>query len=341
MKTQAAVLNKQNAPLEIWDLEIPFLQSGQVLVKIAYSGFCRTQLNEIHGLKGYDRFIPHTLGHEGSGVVEAIGPDVKKVKEGDRVVLSWIKGQGADISQCKYGIVNSGAISTFMTHAVISENRVVPIPHKMPLREAALLGCTLPTGGGVVKNEMQLEAGSSFAFFGAGGVGLSALLMAKDARASLRIAIDINESKLIRASNCGATHLINALHRDPVSAIFEITSGEGVDYVLESAGQRQAMEQAFRSLKVQGGLCVLAGNLSQGESISIDPFELICGKKMIGTWGGNSNIDRDVPYYVDLYLKGRIDLSCLITHEVPLIHINELISDLESDLVGRGLVRCS
>lgn len=163
MKTQAAVLTKLKAPLAIWELEIPELKSGQVLVKVAYSGLCHSQLNEIKGLKGEDRFIPHTLGHEGSGTVELIGPDVTKVKQGDRVVLSWIKGKGADVSSCRYGVVNSGAISTFMTHAVISENRIIPIPDAMPLKEAALLGCAVPTGAGVVKNEMELQEGESFA----------------------------------------------------------------------------------------------------------------------------------------------------------------------------------
>jgi len=235
MKTKAAVLTKQKAPLEIWELEIPELKAGQVLVKVAYSGLCHSQLNEINGVKGEDKFIPHTLGHEGSGTIEAIGPEVTKVKPGDHVVLSWIKGKGADVPSCRYGNVNSGAISTFMTHAVISENRVIPIPDAMPLKEAALLGCAIPTGAGVVKNEMELQAGESFAVFGSGGIGLSALLAAKGAKADPIIAIDVNETKLNQAISCGATHVINATKQDPVAAILEITKGSGVDYVLSPA----------------------------------------------------------------------------------------------------------
>ncbi|MCH9627853.1 MAG: Aryl-alcohol dehydrogenase [Chlamydiales bacterium] len=340
MKTTAAVLTKQKEPLEIQELTIPELQPGQVLVRVAYSGLCHSQLNEINGLKGEDRFIPHTLGHEGSGVVEAIGPGVSKVKVGDHAVLTWIKGTGADVPGCCYGHVNSGAISTFMTHAVISENRIVPIPKEMPLREAALLGCAIPTGAGVVKNEMKLHEGNSFAVFGSGGVGLSALLAAKGAKAHPIIAVDVSESKLARACACGATHTINAKERDPIAAIFEMTEGAGVDFVFESAGRRDAMEKAFGSLKAPNGLCVLAGNLPKGEQISIDPFELIRGKRIIGTWGGKSAIDQDVAHYVDLFLNKRIDLSQLITHEVPLDQINHLVDELQAGKVGRGLVCC-
>ncbi len=163
MKTKAAVLVNLPSLLEIWEFDSSSLKAGQVLVEMAYSGICHSQLNEIIGLKGEDHFLPHTLGHEGSGVVSEIGRGVSKVKPGDHVVLSWIKGEGQNAPGCQYqsacGEVNSGAISTFLTHAVISENRLVAIPKQMPLREAALLGCAIPTGAGVVRNEMKLQAG--------------------------------------------------------------------------------------------------------------------------------------------------------------------------------------
>lgn len=337
MKTKAAILVKQRAPLEIQELEIPVLKEGQILVKMAYSGLCHSQLNEIKGTKGEDKFLPHTLGHEGSGIVVDIGPKVTKVMTGDHVVCSWIKGQGMDVPNCRYGEVNSGAISTFLTLAVISENRLIPIPKEMPLREAALLGCALPTGAGVVRNEMGVTAGESFALFGAGGVGLSALLAAKAAQAAPIIAIDVHESKLKTALACGATHVVNAALEDPVQAILTITEGRGVDYVFESAGKREAMEKAFCSLKAPG-LCVLAGNLPLGEKIAIDPFDLIRGKRIAGTWGGKSDIDQDVAHYAGLFLRNKIDLSLLITHEYPLDEINTLVSELEKGRVGRGLI---
>ncbi len=335
----AAVLKQTSKPLEIMKLHPPALKRGQLLVQIAYSGLCHTQLNEIFGLKGEDKFLPHTLGHEGSGIVLEVGEGVTKVKAGDHVVLTWLKGSGLDVPSTQYqseiGNVNSGAISTFMEKAIVSENRVVPIPKEMPLREAALLGCAIPTGAGVVKNEMQLKRGQSFALFGCGGVGLSGLLAAVQSGANPVIAVDVNEKKLERARILGATHTLDA-RNNPAAAIREICGG--VDFAFESAGRKEAMEAAYQSLKAPG-LCILAGNLPKGEKISIDPFDLICGKQIRGTWGGKSSIDADVALYADLFLKGELRLAELITHEVPLREINTLIDQLHRGEVGRGLIQ--
>lgn len=342
MKTQAAVLLEIGKPLRILDLEIPPLKPGQVLVRMVYSGLCHSQLNEIKGLKGEDKFLPHTLGHEGSGFVLKIGEGVTKVKPGNPVVLSWIKGLGADVSGCTYTSegrkINSGAISTFLTETVVSENRLIPLPKEMPLKEAALLGCALPTGAGVVKNEMQLKKGDSFAVFGVGGVGLSALLAAKEAEAYPRIAVDVHEEKLARALTFGASHLIHAGVHDPVQVILEITQSKGVDFVFEAAGRKEAMEKGFASLKTPG-LCVLAGNLPKGGMITIDPFDLIRGKRIVGTWGGGSKIEVDVAYYADKYLKKTMDITPLITHEAPLQEINALFDELEKGKVGRAVIK--
>lgn len=214
LKTIAAVLCEINRGLQIEELDIPGLMPGQVLVNIAYSGICHSQLNEINGLKGEDKYLPHTLGHEGSGIVEATGPGVKKVKPKDKVVLTWIKGSGADVPSSAYkrkngSVVNSGAISTFLTKAIVSENRVVKIPDILPLKEAVLLGCAIPTGAGIVINNANISTGKSVAIFGMGGIGLSVLLAAKIKGASTVIAVDISEDRLRHASLLGATHTLN------------------------------------------------------------------------------------------------------------------------------------
>lgn len=346
IKTLAAILDEINRPLQIEELTIPELKAGQVRVKVAYSGICHSQLNEIKGLKGEDKFLPHTLGHEGSGIVEEIGAGVYKVKPGDHVVLTWIKGDGADVSSTLYkkndkSIVNSGTISTFLTRAVVSENRLVKIPNEMPLREAALLGCAIPTGAGIVMNNAKISAGESVAIFGIGGIGLSALLAAKMVDASVIIVIDVFDQKLEQAIQFGATHIINAKKQDTISRIMEITNGHGVDYAIESAGRRDSMEKAFKSVCDKGGLCVIAGNLPQGEQISINPFDLIKGKRIIGTWGGETQPDKDIPMYVDFFLSGRLNLKKLISHMYDLRKINEALDVLEKGTMGRILIDMS
>jgi len=341
--TQAAVLTDVSMPLSLLTLSLPSLKPEQVLVKVAYSGVCRTQLLEIQGKKGPDRFLPHTLGHEGSGVVLEIGSAVKKVKPGDHVVLSWIKGTGGEVGSTQYlsesGVVNSGALSTFLTHTVTCENRVTPIPKAMPLREAALLGCAVPTGAGIVFNTAQVKPGSTVAVFGLGGIGLSAVMAAGCMKVKTIIAVDIYDHKLEQAGKMGATHTVNAHVQDGRKEIAEITSGRGVDYAIEAAGNREAMESAFSVVRPNGGLCVLAGNVSHGETISIDPFDLIRGKQLIGTWGGETIPERDIRLYIEKYLTGDLPLGQLITHERPLEEINQVIRAMESGEVGRVLIK--
>jgi len=341
--TKAAILSSINEPLEIDDLMIPELKKGQVLVKIVYSGICHTQLNEIRGLKGEDKFLPHTLGHEGSGVVVDVGPDVQKVKIGDHVVLTWIKGEGIDVPSTQYqmedgSIVNSGAISTFMEYAVISENRLVAIDKRMPLKEAALLGCAIPTGAGIVINTIKLTQGKSIAIFGIGGIGSSALLAARMKEAGQIIAVDVSDDKLTFARSLGATHTVNVKKEEVFEAIRKITNGRGVDYAIESAGKKESMEAAFKSVCDKGGLCVVAGNLSKGEMIHIDPFDLIKGKRIIGTWGGEARPGRDIPLYVDLFLSEKLDLSKLIDQSFPLADIGKGLARLEKLAVGRVML---
>lgn len=344
MQTEAAVLFELNQPLRHVRLDLPELKPGQVLVEVSYSGVCHSQLHELRGRRGPDRYLPHTLGHEGSGVVLEIGPGVTKVRPGERVVLTWIKGRGAEVASGGYrsredgAAINSGALSTFMRHTITCENRVVPLPAEMPLREAALLGCAVPTGAGVVFNSAAMPTGASLAVFGVGGIGLSAVLAARLQQATPLIAIDVVETKLAEALRLGATHAINARERNPLDAIRELTGGRGVDFAIEAAGRRETMEAAFRSVRDQGGLCVLAGNLPQGELISIDPFDLIRGKRIAGAWGGATQPDEDLPRYARWFLEGRLPLADLISREYRLEDVNAALDDLEQGRVLRALV---
>lgn len=344
MKTVAAVLEKLNAPLKIEELILPELKPGQVLVKVHFSGLCHSQLNEMHGLKGEDKFLPHTLGHEGSGIIEAVGKDVAKVKPGDSVVLTWIKAAGADVPATKYlrsnGVcVNSGAISTFLTRAVISENRVVKIPKEMPMDLAALLGCAISTGMGTVKNIAQPKKGDSLAVYGIGGVGLAAVHAASILGANPVIAIDVSSEKLEKAGDFGATHLINAGSVDVVRTIMEMTDGRGVDHAIECAGIIESMENVFRCVRNNGGRAIIVGNLPKGGKITIDPFMLICGKRIAGSWGGETDPERDISEYVKMYLEGKLQLAKMLTHRFELPEINEAFDILESGKMGRAIIK--
>lgn len=342
LQTEAAVLWELAQPLRLMSLTIPELKPGQVLVDVAYSGVCHSQLLEVRGKRGHDHFLPHTLGHEGSGTVLDVGDGVTKVKPNDHVVLSWMKGSGADVSSTVYqsseGRVNSGAISTFMRQTITCESRVTPIPNTIPLCGAALLGCAIPTGAGIVLNTAGVRPGSSIAVFGVGGIGLSAVFAASLMNATTIIAVDLFDHKLEQARQIGATHLINACRQDPLATILEITGQHGVDYAIEAAGQRETMETAFKVVRDHGGLCILAGNLPQGERIALDPFDLIKGKHIIGTWGGESYLDRDIPIYVDLYLSGKLKLERLITQTYSLDNVNQALADLENGQVGRAVI---
>jgi S-(hydroxymethyl)glutathione dehydrogenase/alcohol dehydrogenase len=209
MKTTAAVLVEPGSPLELADLEIPALKPGQVLVEVAYSGVCHTQLLEARGHRGEDRYLPHCLGHEGSGIVREVSNGVARVKPGDPVILSWIRGEGADVPGTVYGWngrpVNAGAITTFATYSVISENRLTPIADGLSMRHAALVGCAVPTGAGVVFNTAQAQPGQSLVVFGVGGVGGCAIAAAASCGCHPIVAVDVNPDKFVLARQLGAT----------------------------------------------------------------------------------------------------------------------------------------
>lgn len=341
-RTTAAILVQTGQPLELMDVTLPALKPGQLIVDIAYSGVCQTQLNEARGHKGPDRFLPHALGHEGSGIVREVSPEVTKVKPGDRVVLSWLKGSGLDVPGTVYegaiGKINSGAISTFMTATVTCENRVTKIPDDMPLKEAALLGCAIPTGAGVVLNSIKLQAGQSLAVYGVGGIGLSAVMAAAALGGSPIIAIDVTPEKLALAKILGATHTINPLETDPVAMVRELTGGKGVDAALEAAGNTEVMELAFESVRNGGGVCFIAGNAPYGHTLRINPFSLIAGKVLKGTWGGDGQIDADIPRYVEMFTQGRLALDLLAKDVYDLTGINQALDDLEARKVTRAMI---
>jgi len=341
MKTTAAILTELNKPLVIDQIEIPPLKTGQVLVEILYSGVCHTQILEARGYRGADPFLPHCLGHEGSGKVLEVGAGVTKVKAGDFAILSWMKGSGLNVPGTVYDWngqkVNAGAITTFSHHAIISENRLTPIPAAFPMQTAALLGCAVPTGLGAVFNTVHPKPGQSAVIFGAGGVGLCAVAGAALAGCAVIIAVDVLPEKLELARKMGATHTLEANQENLVGAIKEYLP-HGADFAIEATGRPAVMLQAMEAVRQQGGVAVVVGNAHHGEFIQLDPRLLNAGKQLRGTWGGDNLPDEDFPRYVRLIETGKLDLQPLMAQVYPLEQINTALDDLEGGRAARPLI---
>jgi len=340
---RGAVLWKTGEPLIIEDqIEIPDLKEGQVLVKISYSGVCRSQLMEVRGLRGKDKFLPHLTGHEGCGEVVAIGGSVKKVQIGDWAILGWIKASGNNapgaVYKCNGVKINSGPITTFSTYSIVSENRIVPLPDGLPKDIAVLFGCALPTGAGIVLNEISPKKDSSIAIVGLGGIGLSALMATKVLNCYPVIAIDISEDKLEIAKTFGATHTINASKENVYKRVLDITNGEGVDFSIEAAGSTKTIELAFEIIKKNGGECIFASHPPEGEMIKLSPHELISGKVIKGSWGGASRPDNDIPKLAKIYNEGNLPLEKLVNKVYSLDEINQALDDLENYKVFRPII---
>lgn len=339
--TRAAVLETLNSPLVIKRIELPDLCRGQVLIQVFFSGVCRSQLMEVRGSRGPDAWLPHLLGHEGSGQVLRVGEGVTKVCPGDEVVLGWVKGEGLDAPGAKYlcngQTINSGRVTTFSNHTIVSESRVVKKPDNLPLDVAVLFGCALPTGAGMVFNELQPAAGDSVVVLGLGGIGLSALMALRAFECKQVIAIDLSDEKLALAKDFGASHVLNPLRDDVIGQVLKLTSG-GADSCVESAGTTASIELGFALIRKGGGKLLFASHPAEGETIQLAPHELISGKLIAGTWGGASFPDRDIPRMLKTFSDYNIPLKRLLSKRYRLEEINQALDDLEAGAVFRPLI---
>ena len=342
-KIKATILVAQRAPLEVVELDLPEeLSFGQVLVKVHYSGICGSQINEIEGAKGPDKFLPHLLGHEGSGTVVAAGRGVKRVKPGDRVVMHWRQADGVQAEVPAYAWngrkVNAGWVTTFNNYAIVSENRITPIPHDFDLRLAPLLGCAVTTAIGVVNNDAHVKIGQSVVVFGVGGVGLNIAQAAALVSAHPIVGIDLVDSKLDMARRFGATHCINSAKVGDLAAkIRMIVGNAGADVVVDTTGNARVIEQAYE-LTHADGKTILVGVPKKGDNISIYSLPLHFKKVLTGSHGGSAEPHVDIPRYIRLIQAGKLSLAGLVTHEFKLEQINEAIAVMRSAEAGRVLV---
>lgn len=341
---KAAILEQLNEPLVVADIDHPTdLTFGQVLVDVHYSGICGAQINEIEGAKGPDKFLPHLLGHEGSGTVLEVGAGVKTVKPCDHVVMHWRPSDGLQCEPPKYSwngrTVNAGWVTTFNDRAIVSENRVTAIPDDFDLRLAPLFGCAVTTAVGVINHDAKVEIGQSVVVFGVGGVGLNIVQMAAMVSANPIVGIDLVDSKLDMAKDFGATAALNAsTSADLESQIRAIVGPKGADVVVDTTGQSKVIEQAYR-LTHAAGRTILVGVPRAGDNISIYSLPLHFEKVLTGSHGGNARPHVDIPRCIRLHEAGKLRLDGLVTHEFSLDQINEAIQTVRSGEAGRVLVK--
>ncbi len=338
----AAILVKQQAPLVVADtVQIPALGVGQVLVKIGASGICGKQLEEISGRRGVDAFLPHLLGHEGAGVVCEVGPGVRKVKPGDHVVLHWMKGSGIDSVTPQFQwngtAVNAGWVTTFSEYTIASENRVTPIPSDVRFDVACLLGCAVTTGLGIVLNNAALKPAQSIGVFGVGGVGLNVIQGAALVNAYPIVAIDRYSHKLEQARAFGATHTFNAIERETKTLLQEMTGGRPFDVAVDTTGHTSVRELAY-NLTSHTGITVFAGVPHHEDRITIDSFPLHFGRRIVGSHGGDTRPDIDIPRAIQLYQRGKLKLDEQITHRFPLQDINRAIELVQQGQAARCVI---
>lgn len=346
MKFRAAILVATGEPLVIEDIESQPLSYGQVLIKILCSSICGAQINEIDAVKGPDKFLPHLLGHEATGIVMDCGPGVTRIKTGDRVVLHWRKSAGIQSStpwfaSKKLGRVHAGWVTTFSEYSVVSENRLTVIPADFDPESAALMGCAATTAFGVINNDAAVRIGESVAVFGAGGVGLNVVQAAAMVSAYPIIAVDLYDTKLALARNLGATHTINSQKTNPAEVIRRIAGPEGLDVTIDMTGNVQVIQMAYELTAAQGRT-ILVGVPRKGEKVSIYTLPLHFRKVLKGSEGGSTQPDIDIPRYVRLCQSGKLNLKQLVTNRYSLADINTAIANLRAgEIAGRCVVNMS
>ena len=341
---KAAILTELKKPLIISEIKLPkSLNVGQVFVKIHYSGICGSQIGEIEGVKGNDKYLPHLLGHEGSGTVLAIGPGVKTVKPNDKIILHWRKGSVIESETPKYywnnKIINAGWLTSFNEYAIVSENRCTAIPFDCDIKVAALFGCAILTGFGVVENNSNIRIGESVIVYGAGGIGLNIIQAASLKSAFPIIAIDKFDNRLKLAKLLGATHIINSTKQNVKKRIKQINNSQLIDIFIDNTGSSEIIEFGYKIIGSNGKL-ILVGVQNIKDNININTLSLHFGKILTGSHGGDSNPTKDIPRYMKMYKEGKFDLLNQITNITDLDNINKSINNLKNGKIsGRCLIK--
>ena len=360
MKTEAAVLHAPKRPLSVETLDIAPPRKGEVLLKMVGAGVCHS---DYHYVDGHLTNVnpPMILGHEGAGTVADVGEDVDWLKPGDKVILSLDSMCGrcrnctaGHPSLCetnfnygssmpdgttrfsKNGQPINHRTPTFTEYTMAPEDKCVLVPDDTDLAAASLISCGVITGVGAVVNRAQVPTGATMAVFGCGGVGLSVVQGGRLANAAQIIAVDTVDFKLEKAEEMGATHFVNAAKADPVERILEITGG-GADYAFEVVGLPAIAKQAFNSTRPLG-TTVLVGVFPTGAEMSVDGWELLRGRSILGNWHGDGRPRVDFLWLLEMNKQGKLMLDEMITRYRPLDEINEAFRDMTAGEAARTVL---
>lgn len=368
MKTKAAVFYEVNQPLSIEELELDQPKADEVLVKLAYAGLCRSDWHIMAGELPVG-MAPMVLGHEGAGVVEAVGSNVTRVKPGDHVALVFVPSCGkchwciSGMSElCDVGAValkgpqldgtyrlhsrnnhevgQMCLVGSFTQYTVVHQNAVCIIEKDYGLDVASLVSCGVATGFGAAVNRAQVKPGSSVLVIGVGGIGMNAVQGAKASGAGMIIAADIHDGKLGWAKEFGATHTINAKKEDVVAKALELTNGIGVDYAFEAIATPATVGQAFAATSKAGTVVVIGLASATDTTVPMSLLDLVLLKKTVmGTLYGSGNPQIEIPRLLKMHKHGQLMLNELITRTYSLDQINEGYADLQAGKNIRGVIK--
>jgi len=362
MQIRAAVVDDIDK-VSIREVDIDEPKAGEVLVRLVATGVCHTDLSMVRGnLPVPAPFVP---GHEGAGIVEAVGPGVTDLAPGDHVICSIVVTCGSCYTcvrgqlPCELGggVAFGGTMldgtvrlhehgsdvnhifsqSSFAEYTIVPASAAVKIREDAPLEKLASLGCSVGTGLGAAINRAKVTPGSTVLVMGAGGVGLAAMLGARTVGAARIIAVDISDAKLKNAEKLVADITINPSETDLTDAIDEITGGRGVDFAIDGVGVEGTLEQCFRATRM-GGTTVAVGVMHATIASTIDTFSLLMEKTLTGTYGGSLSPKRDIPAFVDLFMAGRLDIGSIVDRQFKLDDVPTALDELEQGKYVRGVV---
>ena len=363
---RAAVLHEAGKPLAIEEVAVEEPRAGEVLVRIAASGVCRSDLHALHGRSPVARY-PMVLGHEGAGVVERVGSGVAGLAPGDPVVIALYGPCGAcrecrsgRIERCAgetrrnnmFGLMQDGTTrlslrgrpvhpmvgaGTLAEYSLVREAQAIAIPADVPLELACLMGCGVTTGVGAVLNVARVAPGSSVAVIGCGGVGLNVVQAARLAGAARIVAIDTQATKLDLASDLGATDPVRVGAGESAAEAIRARLPGGVDFAFEVVGSPALVREALLATR-PGGMAVMVGSPPDGAELVIEARQLFWDRALVGTVGGGNVPQRDIPRAVELYRAGRLELAKLVSQRLPLERASEAFDALDEGSLARSVV---